>query len=215
MPPRFDLPAFYLPYPARLNPGRDTARAHTRRWAQEMGMLGPPRDADTVQVWSERQFDAMDFALLCACTHPDAPGPELDLVTDWYVSVFYSDDHFLETFKRTRDLDGARKHLNPLQSFMPPRPVAPPAPANPVERGLAYLPPRTLPGMPHALAGTVHPQHPRPPPGADVGTAAHQRGQRAQPDRLHREPPQGRRRTVVGRPGRARLVERPERHATV
>ena len=150
MPHRFDLPEFYLPYPARLNPDLDAARAHTRRWAQEMGMLGTPRDADTVQVWSERQFDAMDFALLCAYTHPDAPGPELDLVTDWYVWVFYFDDHFLEAFKRARDLDGARKHLNRLQSFMPLHPAgeSPPGPANPVERGLAYLWPRTLPGMP-------------------------------------------------------------------
>ena len=187
----FELPEFYLPYPARLNPGLDGSRAHTRRWAEGMGMIGTPRDADTVQVWSDRQFDAMDFALLCAYTHPDAPGPELDLVTDWYVWVFYFDDHFLETFKRNRDLDGARQHLNRLQSFMPLHPAAgetapdpatasrpgpakpasraqnpsdpaspaadalpgpasetPPDPANPVERGLAYLWPRTLAGMP-------------------------------------------------------------------
>ena len=42
----------------------------------------------------------MDYALLCSYTHPDAPGPELDLITDWYVWVFYFDDHFLEMFKR-------------------------------------------------------------------------------------------------------------------
>jgi len=88
-----------------------------------MGMVGAPRDAGTTQVWSERQFDAMDFALLCAYTHPDPPGPELDLVADWYMWVFYFGDHFLETFKRSRDPDGARKHLSRLHSFMPQQPA--------------------------------------------------------------------------------------------
>ena len=50
----------------------------------------------------------MDYGLLCAYTHPDTLGPELDLVTDWYVWVFYFDDHFLDVFKRPRDQAGGR-----------------------------------------------------------------------------------------------------------
>ncbi|MCH6163204.1 hypothetical protein MMA15_23270 [Streptomyces sp. M600PL45_2] len=149
MPQPFELPVFYTPYPARLNPGLETARAHTKRWAYETGILGTPRDPETPEVWSESAFDAMDYALLCAYTHPDAPARELNLVTDWYVWVFYFDDHFLEVFKRTRDMAGARRYLARLSAFMPPDPAAGgiPEPVNPVERGLADLWARTAVDM--------------------------------------------------------------------
>jgi len=114
-----------------------------------MGMVGAPRDAGTTQVWSERQFDAMDFALLCAYTHPDPPGPELDLVADWYMWVFYFGDHFLETFKRSRDPDGARKHLSRLHSFMPQQPAESspdPASASRPSPGHRAQPDRVPPG---------------------------------------------------------------------
>ena len=97
----FALPDFYVGWPARLNPNVDAARAHSKAWAREVGILDtPPEDAPP--IWDEAQLDAMDYALLCAYTHPDTLGPELDLVTDWYVWVFYFDDYFLEVFKRSR-----------------------------------------------------------------------------------------------------------------
>ena len=37
----FELPDFYVPYPARLNPHVDAARSHSTAWAREMGMLDP------------------------------------------------------------------------------------------------------------------------------------------------------------------------------
>ena len=37
MPQPFELPEFYLPYPARLNPGLDGTRAY-QAWAHEMGI---------------------------------------------------------------------------------------------------------------------------------------------------------------------------------
>src|SRR5256885_3508889 len=43
-------------------------------------------------------------------------GPDLDLVTDWYVWVFYFDDHFLELYKRTRDTARSEEHTSELQS---------------------------------------------------------------------------------------------------
>src|SRR5207247_1133311 len=85
------------------------------------------------------------YALLCAYTHPDATSRDLDLVTDWYVWVFYFDDHFVELFKRTRDLPGARAHLDRLGAFMPTDGAISETPANPVERGLADLWARTVP----------------------------------------------------------------------
>jgi germacradienol/geosmin synthase len=142
----FELPEFYMPWPARVNPNVERARVHTKAWAREMEMLDSPRDVGGSKIWDERAFDSMDFALLCAYTHPEAPGPELDLVTDWYVWVFYFDDHFLEVYKRSRDLAGAKRYLDGLPAFMPiDLPGTFPEPTNPVERGLVDLWARTAP----------------------------------------------------------------------
>ncbi|GLZ78574.1 terpene synthase [Actinorhabdospora filicis] len=141
----FTLPDFYMPYPARLNPNVEAARAHTLAWAYEMGMLGPVKDGEV--VWTEAEFQGMDYAGLCAYTHPDAPAGTLDVVTDWYTWVFYFDDHFLDAFKRTGDLAGARAYLDRLATFMPADPGDMPEPANPDERGLADLWRRTVPHM--------------------------------------------------------------------
>ncbi|QKG21832.1 terpene synthase family protein [Actinomadura verrucosospora] len=138
----FELPDFYVPYPARLNPHLQQARAHSTAWAREMGMLDDARDPGTPDIWDEAALDAMDYALLCAYTHPDCDGPELDLVTDWYVWVFYFDDHFLEVFKKPQDQPGARAYLDRLPEFMS---LDPPEPRNAVERGLADLWARTVP----------------------------------------------------------------------
>lgn len=138
----FELPDFYMPYPARLNPHLDDARAHTRTWARGMGML------EGSGVWEEADLEAHDYALLCSYTHPDATGPDLSLVTDWYVWVFFFDDHFLEVFKRTQDREGGKAYLDRLPAFMPMDLAAEvPEPANPVEAGLADLWARTVPAM--------------------------------------------------------------------
>lgn len=141
----FELPDFYVPWPARLNPHLEATRVHSKSWAHEMGIIGAPRDGSAPEIWDEAAFDAMDYALMCAYTHPEAPGPELDLITDWYVWVFYFDDHFLELYKRPRDQEGAKRYLDRLPAFMPVDLEATPAPTNPVERGLADLWARTVP----------------------------------------------------------------------
>lgn len=144
----FKLPEFYMPIQARLNPHLNGARKHSKIWAREMGILNPPGEKGGPAIWDERKLDSADYALLCAYTHPDASAPELDLVTDWYVWVFFFDDHFLEVFKRTRDTNGAQEYLSRLRSFMPLHPISdPPVPTNPVERGLADLWARTIPTM--------------------------------------------------------------------
>ncbi|WP_336207425.1 terpene synthase family protein [Nonomuraea sp. LPB2021202275-12-8] len=137
----FELPDFYLPHPARLNPHAEEARAHAKQWARAMGML------EGSGIWEEKDLDAHDYALLCAYTHPDCDGPELCLVTDWYVWVFFFDDHFLEVFKRPGDREGGKAYLDRLPAFMPLEAGAEvPEPANPVEAGLADLWARTVPG---------------------------------------------------------------------
>ncbi|WP_217236696.1 germacradienol/geosmin synthase Cyc2 [Streptomyces sp. AC555_RSS877] len=138
----FELPHFYMPYPARLNPHVDEARAHSTRWARDMGML------EGSGVWEQADLDAHDYGLLCAYTHPDCDGPALSLITDWYVWVFFFDDHFLEIFKRTQDRAGGKAYLDRLPLFMPMDLSTPmPEPQNPVEAGLADLWARTVPSM--------------------------------------------------------------------
>jgi germacradienol/geosmin synthase len=135
-----------MPYPARLNPHLETARIHSKQWAYEMGILVSDLHPDEPEIWDEEELDSHDYALLCAYTHPDATGPRLDLITDWYVWVFYFDDHFLELYKRTKDMAGAREYLTRLRAFMQVHPTEPPPePTNPVERGLANLWARTVP----------------------------------------------------------------------
>jgi germacradienol/geosmin synthase len=139
----FELPEFYTPYPARLNPHLQQARAHSRAWARGMGMVDEPQDGTV--IWTAADLDAHDYALLCAYTHPDAAAADLELVTDWYTWVFYFDDHFLEMFKRSGDLAGGQDYLDGLRAFMPPDGGTTPEPRNPVERGLADLWRRTVP----------------------------------------------------------------------
>lgn len=138
----FHLPRFYMPYPARLNPHLDEARAHSAEWARAMGML------EGSGVWERSDLDAHDYGLLCAYTHPDCDGPALSLITDWYVWVFFFDDHFLDLFKRTNDRAGGKAHLDRLPLFMPmDLDQAVPEPRNPVEAGLIDLWRRTVPVM--------------------------------------------------------------------
>lgn len=137
----FALPDFYLPHPARLNPHLEQARSHTTAWARRMGML------EGSGVWTEQDLADHDYALLCAYTHPDATAEGLDLVTDWYVWVFFFDDHFLETFKRSQDRAGGKAYLDRLPAFMPMDDAPTPEPTNPVEAGLADLWARTTPAM--------------------------------------------------------------------
>jgi germacradienol/geosmin synthase len=46
----FELPDFYVPYPARLSPHLDSARMHTKAWAREMGILDAPPNAPGANI---------------------------------------------------------------------------------------------------------------------------------------------------------------------
>ncbi|MEU5690238.1 germacradienol/geosmin synthase [Actinosynnema sp. NPDC020468] len=138
----FQLPEFYMPYPARLNPNLDRARAHTKAWAHEMDFIDVPQHGTV--IWTDEDLDSHDYALLCAYTHPDATADDLDLVTDWYVWVFYFDDHFVELYKRNPDVQGAKAYLDRLPLFMPVDGEIDAEPSNPVEKGLADLWSRTV-----------------------------------------------------------------------
>lgn len=141
----FTLPEMYTPHPARLNPNLERARERSKTWSYSMGMVDEPQHG--IPIWSEADLDAHDYALLCAYTHPDASGPELDLITEWYIWVFYFDDHFVELYKRSGDMAAATEHLARLRLFMPVDGDIEETPVNPVERALADLWQRTVPAM--------------------------------------------------------------------
>src|ERR1700743_412327 len=108
-----------MPIQARLNPHLNGARKHSKSWARKIGILNSPREKGGTRIWDERKLASADHGLLCAYTPPDASAPELDLVTDWYVWVFFFDDHFLDVFKGTRDSDRARVYVSRLRGFLP------------------------------------------------------------------------------------------------
>ncbi|MFC0438497.1 germacradienol/geosmin synthase [Kutzneria buriramensis] len=147
MPQPFELPEFYLVHPARLNPNLEEARVHTRKWARDFDMLDTPAFEGGEIIWSEAELDAMDYALLCAYTHPECSAELLNLITDWYVWVFFFDDHFLELYKKPKDIKGAKKYLDGLRAFMPLHGEITATPTNPVEAGLTDLWRRTIPMM--------------------------------------------------------------------
>ncbi|WP_457027869.1 terpene synthase family protein [Kitasatospora sp. P5_F3] len=141
-PQPFQLPDFYMPYPARLNPHLESAREHSKAWAREMVMI------EGSGIWDEDDFDRHDYALLCSYTHPDCDAAELALITDWYVWVFFFDDHFLDIFKRSGDLVGGKAYLDRLPAYMPlDDSRGYPEPTNAVEAGLADLWARSVPTM--------------------------------------------------------------------
>jgi germacradienol/geosmin synthase len=141
--PAFTLPDFYLPHSARRNPHEQRAREHSTVWARQMGMLDCATPSGGL-VWDEADLAAHDYALMCAQTHPDCDEPTLALITDWYVWVFFFDDHFLELFKHSRDIEGGRQYLQRLEDFLgqSDRP-----PENSAETALADLWERTIPTM--------------------------------------------------------------------
>ena len=137
MPQPFELPDFYVPYPARLSPFVPGARAASSAWAREFGML------EGSDVWTQEDLDAHDYALLCGYTHPDTSPDMLTLITEWYVWVFFFDDHFLNAYKTSGERAAAHAYLTRLCSFMQPEHGL--EPTNPCEAGLVDLWNRTAP----------------------------------------------------------------------
>ncbi|MDN3354510.1 germacradienol/geosmin synthase [Actinomadura sp. DC4] len=142
----FLMPDFYMPYQARINPNLERSRQHSMAWARKMGMLDAQKPGGGL-VWDETDLARMDYGLMCAYTHPDCDGDTLDLITDWYVWVFFFDDQFLEEFKYSRDLVAAKAYVDRLELFMTADGETPPEPENAAEAGLKDLWERTVPAM--------------------------------------------------------------------
>src|SRR3954469_1466861 len=142
----FTMPDFYMPYPARINPNLERSREHSTAWARKTGMLDAPKPGGGL-IWDEADLDRMDYGLMCAYTHPDCDGDVLDLITDWYIWVFFFDDQFLEEFKYSRDFPAAKAYVDRLELFMTADGETSPEPENAAEAGLKDLWERTVPAM--------------------------------------------------------------------
>ncbi|MFF9479740.1 germacradienol/geosmin synthase [Streptomyces sp. NPDC014733] len=140
------MPDLYRPWPAHLNPHLPTARHNARRWAERMGFLDC-RGPDGSPIWTPTALDAMDYALMNAYVHPRCPRDTLDLLTAWYVWVFFFDDRFLRCYKDTGDYESAKSYVERLALFCPSRPTPVPRPTNPDENALTDLWHRTVSGM--------------------------------------------------------------------
>ncbi len=88
--------------------------------------------------------------------------PELDLLTEWHIWIFYFDDHFLKVYTGSRDLAGAREHVDRLASLMPVEPVgAAPVPATTIRWKPAWrLVAAYRPAHARAVAAPVFREHP-------------------------------------------------------
>ncbi|AWZ14374.1 hypothetical protein DRB96_21255 [Streptomyces sp. ICC1] len=139
-----------MPYRARTNPHAQAALSFGKRWARRMGMLHQDRHTPAVDPWDAATFDtdaAADFVSFAGHAHPDASQQRLELLTTWYTWIDHVDDHFLTTFKKTRDVKGARRFVQRLACCL----LADgrgTTPRNPAEKGLCELWQRTASALP-------------------------------------------------------------------
>ncbi|RJQ79416.1 hypothetical protein D5S17_10395 [Pseudonocardiaceae bacterium YIM PH 21723] len=138
------LPEIEFPWQPRSNAHLTSARTHARNWAAAMGLLDDPA------LWSAETFQQDDLALFAALTHPDASESRLLEIVLWRVLTTALDDYVAARFKRTADLRGAEAFVQRLAEFLPLDGGSAPQPANPIERGLAELWPRTRAALPRA-----------------------------------------------------------------
>lgn len=139
-----NLPEFYMPFQAHVNPHLDVLLRDPEAWPRATGMLaGGEHPADWVIWKNESAFRAIATPELAAYCLPSAPEHEVLLIHEAMIWYFTFDDHFTYEYKLAGDTAGARAHAERLPAFMPLTPDEPvPHPTNAVEEGLADLWPR-------------------------------------------------------------------------
>lgn len=100
-----------------------------------------------------------DYGPLCAYAHLDTDSTPLDLITDWYTRVFCFDDHFLEVYKRPRNIKGGpRCHRGSALRHLPPT-VAGHRVLADLEHMLMEFPSSTERSVPMTVTAFVPPVH--------------------------------------------------------
>jgi len=145
-----------LPFPLRLNPHLDEARAHGIAWAQQVGLLSEqPPSSPGRTIWDAQKYVDYDLALCSAGLDPTGTLDELCVSVDWLAWGTYGDDYYPVVFGNTRDRIGAKAQTERFKLFMPTEDGAAPAPEprNALERGLADIWLRTTREMDESARG--------------------------------------------------------------
>lgn len=66
------LPAFEMPFEAKLSPHLEASREHVVEWAHRMGILEAQPGVPGSDVWDEDRIRRVDLPLCAAGIHPDA-----------------------------------------------------------------------------------------------------------------------------------------------
>ncbi|WP_394617765.1 hypothetical protein JNUCC0626_01325 [Lentzea sp. JNUCC 0626] len=106
-----ELPAFDMPFSARLSPHVDKVRQHSKLWARDMGMLDGT-------LWTEAYYDQADFGSFTPLAHPTLGLDALVQISDTHVWAWYVADIFYDGYFRTRDLAGAKAFVTRMRSIM-------------------------------------------------------------------------------------------------
>ncbi|WNZ12863.1 terpene synthase family protein [Streptomyces sp. 11x1] len=146
----FQIPSFYMPFPARVNPHLEETRPRVRAWAHSMGLLEPQHTDSHHGGWSAEVFDRADFTRFTALTYPHASARELELLSCWHSVIWCLDDIFLPWCEALGKREQILDHIERLMTFLPVTaafPASGPAPKEPLERALADLWQRTAPAV--------------------------------------------------------------------
>ncbi|MFI6442234.1 terpene cyclase [Streptomyces sp. NPDC050759] len=97
------------PFPFRISPFVDGARAHMTNWVRQTGLV---RRASAGQ-----RFERADFGWFAAVVYPAATAPRLDLLADWFAWLFLVDDQ-LDDGEFGRDPDHLRTVIGQLRTVL-------------------------------------------------------------------------------------------------
>ena len=115
----FQIPSFYMPFPARVNPHVDETRPRVRAWAHSMGLLEPQHTDSHHGGWSAEIFDRADFTRFTALTYPHASARELELLSGWHSVIWCLDDIFLPWCEALGKREQILDRIERLMSFLP------------------------------------------------------------------------------------------------
>ncbi|MGW2231860.1 terpene synthase family protein [Streptomyces formicae] len=82
--PEGPVPDILNPFPYRVSPHVEQARAHLGEWTRRIGLVR--RDA------ARRRFEKADFGWFAAMVYPTADAERLELMADWFAWLFLVDD---------------------------------------------------------------------------------------------------------------------------
>jgi hypothetical protein len=142
----FQLPSFYMPFQARVNPHLESVRPRVRSWAHAVGLLEPQHTDSHHGGWDTEIFDRADFTRFTALTYPHASAEELELLSGWHSVIWCLDDIFLPWCEALGNREQILQHIERLMTFLPVMAhTSSPTPEEPLERALSDLWHRTAP----------------------------------------------------------------------